>query len=603
MSTKRQAPLPRTRKLTVIAQDPSVLTPDRDILTTEIEIPAEDLSPGPRGYRVHVVDYDSSTDTLYAPQRYDEPIDGCYVDPFKEFVDDGKANELLKEPAFHAQNVYAIVMRTLARFEFALGRRVNWGFNGHQLYVAPHAFADANAFYSEEDQALAFGYFTVPGKGPGKTVFTCLSYDVVAHETTHAILDGLRTRYTAPSSAEQAGFHEGFADVVSLLSVFSLKDVVRNVLLQFQKKDTGLEMKKHRIPAKSLNRENLEASLLFGLAEQMGSELSGLRGSALRRSIAIKPLDMNAKPKPEPYLDRKEFREPHRCGEVLVAAVLEAFLEVWLARLKRYIESDENITEIDVSIAVEEGAEAADHLLNIAIRGLDYMPPTDIRFSDYLSAILTCDRETVPDDSKYGYREILRQSFAAYGIKPSPKTEEGGYWRMVDVDLSYDRTHFDSMLRDPNEVFRFIWDNRDRLGIESKDEFFGKAYTKVESVRPCIRIGPDGFTIRETVAEYVQIATLRFDELADVGIVDVDADMAPEQEITLYGSGALIFDEYGQLKYHIKNSIFSQRNQSKRIEYLWASGYYTDPDYTKNLFSRMHLGRTLAVNFDKTEAF
>ena len=68
----REAPLPRTRKLTVIAQDPSVLDPHGVILTTQIEIPAEELSPGPRGYRVHVVDYDSSTDTLYAPQHYDE---------------------------------------------------------------------------------------------------------------------------------------------------------------------------------------------------------------------------------------------------------------------------------------------------------------------------------------------------------------------------------------------------------------------------------------------------------------------------------------------------------------------------------------------------
>src|SRR5918993_1424458 len=55
---------------------------------------------------------------------------------------------LLEDPRFHAQNVYAIIMRTLARFEFALGRRVGWSFLGHQLQVAPHAFADANAFYS-----------------------------------------------------------------------------------------------------------------------------------------------------------------------------------------------------------------------------------------------------------------------------------------------------------------------------------------------------------------------------------------------------------------------------------------------------------------------
>ncbi|MGH9949224.1 MAG: hypothetical protein ACRD6X_18795, partial [Pyrinomonadaceae bacterium] len=174
-----------------------MLTPKGQVLTTELDIPAEELSPGPCGYRVHVVDYDSSTDTLYSPVRYEKPVDGCYIDPFKDTVNRGRANDLLDEPAFHAQNVYAIIMRTLARFEFALGRRMSWGFSGHQLYVATHAFADANAFYSEEDQALAFGYFFVPGTGKRTPIFTCLSYDVVAHETTHAILDGLRERYTA----------------------------------------------------------------------------------------------------------------------------------------------------------------------------------------------------------------------------------------------------------------------------------------------------------------------------------------------------------------------------------------------------------------------
>ncbi len=600
----REAPLPRTRRLTVIAQDPGVTGPDGQVLTTEIEIPAEELSPGPRGYRVHVVDYDASADKLYASTAYDPPQDNCYVDPFKEFVERGRVNDLLDEPAFHSQNVYAIVMRTLARFEFALGRRVNWGFAGHQLYIAPHAFADANAFYSEDDQALAFGYFFVPGKADRKPIFTCLSFDVVAHETAHAILDGLHERYTAPSSAEQAGFHEGFADIIALLSVFSLKDVVRNVLLGFRPKGgDGLDIKNHRIPIASITRDNLEASLLFGLAEQMGAELSGLRGSALRRSVDIPPLDPKSKPKSIPYLERREFREPHRCGEVLVAAVLKAFLEVWLARLDRYIESDDMIKQIDVSIVVDEGAEAADHLLNIAIRGLDYMPPTDIRFADYLSAILTCDRETVPDDSKYSYRGKLRDAFAAYGIEPASDPDGDGFWRMVDKTFRYDRTHFDSLLRDPNEIFRFIWDNRFALGIESALDYHSKAYMKVQSVRPCIRIGPDGFTVRETVAEYVQITELRFDELSDVGITNVKADIPMDKEIPLYGSGTLIFDEYGQLKYHIKNSIFSQKNQARRIEYLWHSGYYNDRSFTKSLFSRMHLGRTLAINIDTTEAF
>ena len=57
---------PHTRKMTIIAQDPD-LQVGKKILTTEVEIPAEELSHGPRGYRVHVVDYDTTTGTLTSP--------------------------------------------------------------------------------------------------------------------------------------------------------------------------------------------------------------------------------------------------------------------------------------------------------------------------------------------------------------------------------------------------------------------------------------------------------------------------------------------------------------------------------------------------------
>lgn len=295
------SPQPRTRKLTIVAQDPSVRLNDR-IVRAQVDVPAEEIGAGPWGYRVHVVDYDASTDTLYKPIEYD-PLDGS--DPFARATD----AQLMKDPTFHAQNVYAIVMRTLARFEFALGRRVRWGFYGHQIKVAPHAFAEANAFYSEGDQALLFGYF--PGLS-GRMVFSCLSHDVVAHETTHALLDGLRERFTDPASPEQAAFHEGFADIVALLSILSIPELVRTFIDLRSKK-----RKVNQIAREDLTPERLRASLLFGLADEMGQELSVLRGDALRRSASLSPS--------RSYIKSDEFREPHRRGEILVAAVMRRF--------------------------------------------------------------------------------------------------------------------------------------------------------------------------------------------------------------------------------------------------------------------------------------
>lgn len=613
-------PLSRTRKLTIIAQDPSVKGFDGKILKTQIEIPAEDLAKGPRGYRVAVIDYDTSTGKFYrADCEYQDIEDGQYIDPFKKAADLGKDQELLEDPRFHCQNAYAIVMRTLARFEFALGRRVNWGFNGHQIHIAPHAFSDANAFYTEKERALCFGYFRT-GDEPKerKIVFTSLSHDVVAHESTHAILDGLRERYTDPSSPDQAGFHEGFSDIVALLSVFSLRDVVGSLVPDIQeigrageRGEKGKPAKKDRkkdlqyITKKYLTEKNLRQSILFGLAEEMGQELSGVRGQALRRSSQLEPRDPD-KAK-VPYSKDPDFQEPHRRGELLVAAVMNSFLSVWLSRLDKYT-GDRNLNDpIDKDLIVDEGASAADHLLTLMIRALDYTPPTDLRFSDFLSAALTADTDLMPDDSKYHYRRTLIENFRNYGIEPASSRSDGTWRPCIDEKLCYERTHFESLLRDPIEVFRFIWDNRGKLfsidaSADDGPARFEDAYTQVQWVRPSLRIAPDGFAVKETVASYIQMVTLRADELRSFDI-DLPDTMPPETEVRLYGGGTLIFNEYGKLKYHIRNRIFNSEKQSERLQYLWATGYFNNQSYRENLFSRMHIQKTLGMPMRGEEQF
>ncbi len=555
---------PRTRKLTIIAQDPSVRVKNK-ILRASIDVPAEEIGVGPRGYRVHVVDYDSSTLTLYKPIEYPRLNTAGDGDPFAAASD----SELLNDPNFHAQNVYAIVMKTLARFEFALGRRVRWGFYGHQIKVAPHAFADANAFYSERDQSLLFGYFPATS---GRMVYSSLSHDVVAHETTHALLDGLRERYTDPSSPEQAAFHEGFADIVALLSVFAVPGVVETVI------DLRSAKRKDQLLARSeLTAEKLRLSALLGLAEEMGQEMALVRGDALRRSAKLLPS--------RKYMSDPEYVEPHRRGEILVAAMMNAFLSVWVKRLKGLGEIEKGY--LDRRRVVEEGASVADYLLTMAIRALDYTPPVNLEFCDYLSAVLTSDREINPDDSKYEFREILRKSFVSYGIDPASKgiPSEPGVWDPPEADLNYERTHFEFMQRDPDEVFRFIWENRRVLRLNDD------AYSRVLSVRPCLRIGPDGFALRETVAEYIQIINLAASELKSLKI-KVPPDMPKDQLVTLFGGGALIFDEYGRLKFHVRNRVSDEERQTQRLKYLWDYGFIKNGPAAFR-FSSLHLHRMI----------
>jgi hypothetical protein len=477
-------------------------------------------------------------------------------------------DELIADPAFHSFMVYGIVMKTLARFEYALGRRVGWSFDGPQIQVAPHAFADANAFYTDDAKGLLFGYF--PDSKTREMVYACLSHEVVAHETTHALLDGLRERYTAPSSPQQAGFHEGFADIVALLSILSAPEVAEKAL------DLGLPgNKSNMIDKPAVTLKALKSSALLGLAAQMGEALSGMHGQALRRSVELPPGD---------YLNSPDYQEPHQCGEVLVAAVMNAYLQTWVRRLDKMSDSP----RLDRERVVEEGAELADRLLTMCIRAIDYCPPTDLQFCDFASAVLTADWELNPRDNKYQIRATLLESFKAYGIEPRSKRTDGqeGAWDAPPEELKffYDRTHFEAMKSDPEELFRFLWENQDAFKLNQQ------AFTHVLSVRPCVRIGRDGFVLRETVVEYHQRLELAARELGAIGVKKPE-EMPDGTPVVLFGGNAVVFDEYGHLKYNIGNSIINNAQpelQSNRLDYLWRHGYFRKGASKLQAFSRMH---------------
>ncbi|MFT3913582.1 MAG: hypothetical protein QM704_05605 [Anaeromyxobacteraceae bacterium] len=570
-------PQARLAQMRIVAQDPSVRGRHGEILTAVVDVPAETLAAGPRGYRVHVIDYDASTGRLYPPVAYDREAGGWRADPAAEVTEE----VVLRDTGFHAQNVYAIVMRTLARFEFALGRRIGWGFDvtGHQIKVAPHAFADANAFYSRRDEALLFGHFpTRDGKGH---VFSCLSHDIVAHETSHAVLDGLRKRFMDPSSPDQAAFHEGFADVVALLSVFAVKEVVR-VLVDVPAGGRA----DARGPLRDVSVAALRRSALFALGKQFGREMGAIGRSALRASA-----DLVARP----GLARlPEFDEPHRRGEILVAAILHAFLAVWshrLTALRRH-------GPVDRDRAAEEGSDIADDLLTVAIRALDYCPPVHLRFGHFLSAMVTADREVRPRDARYGVRDALVAAFEAFGIghesvgrRGEARVDPG--WQQATKRFDYDRTRFESMQRDPDEVFRFVWENRRELRL------FSGAYTRVLSVRPCVRVAPeDGFTLRETVAEVFQQLSMLAGELGAHGIEKPEG-MPDDTAIMLLGGVTLVFDEYGHVKYTIGDSVHDpsrpnvQARQSERLKSLWDHGFFRRTAAAERRFSAVHRARSL----------
>ena len=438
-----------------------------------------------------------------------------------------------------------------------------------------------NSFYSREAESLAFGYY----RRNGEPVHMCLSHDIVVHETTHALLDGQRSRFTAPSSPDQAAFHEGYADIVALLSVFSLSEVLGSLVARSSAKD----QKDGVIPRSSVTADSLRDSLLLGLADEMGDEAGGSRLNALRRSIKLTPDEVLL----------GDFSEPHRRGEVLVAATMRAFVDAWVGRLD---DPESTATQyIEVRRVCEEGADVASALLTMAIRALDYTPPVHLEFGDFLSAMLTADSEIRPDDARYGLRQGLLDWFARFGIPPASGSADG-LWAPSNLQLASEGVRFGSLQTDAVEMFRLVWENHRALHLDPT------AYTRIASLRPCVRTAADGLPLRETVAECRQYVKIHASELSEYGLRKPDA-MPASTEIELEGGSTLVLDDYGRLKYEVHTRLAdpdAKKDVSKaqaRLDYLWDQGHYEKGASLGARLAQMHRVRAGEPSVSRKEVW
>lgn len=412
---------PTIRLLRGYSLDPGFSTRLDTAAINEItyQVKWEKLKEGPIGNYFEVIDYDPASKCFYAPVDLDS----------QEVMLQNGLPPSEGNPKFHQQFVYTIAMTTLEHFEKSLGRKVIWpyrvmehkGAKGRpstftheyvpRLRLYPHAFRDANAFYTAEKKAVLFGYFEaaaqVQGSNlPGGTIFTCLSPDIVAHELTHAILDSIHPRFTENTNPDVAAFHEAFADIVALLQRFTNTPLVESQIARTQ--------------------GNLgEFSFLGELATQFGNALQGNRGS-LRGAIGHTDAEGNwHKFDPDPQAYQTVF-EPHARGSLLVATIFDAFIRLYNVQTEDLLRIATNGTGVLQPGAIHpdlvkrlarEACGIAEHLLHICIRALDYCPPIDITFGDYLRALITADLDVTPKDNT-GYRLALIEAFRSWGIFP-----------------------------------------------------------------------------------------------------------------------------------------------------------------------------------------
>jgi len=478
------------------------------------------LQPGPVGSYLEIVDIDPASGLAYLP-----------VDLNDRFIlaEDGLAPSE-GDPRFHQQMVYAVAMMTIRNFELALGRAALWATklnptkqNGRTVYnevyvprlrIYPHALRQDNAFYSPDKVALLFGYFpaktSASGAAPGQNVFTCLSHDIVAHETTHALLDGLHRRFKEGTNPDVFAFHEAFADIVAIFQHFTFPEL----LLRHVVRST---------------RGNLASGeLLADLARQFGEATGHSR--ALRSAIGQKA-------DPAQY---SETREPHDRGAILVAAVFEAFLAIYKRRTADLFRLATEGTGVLRPGAIHpdlverlagEAAKTAQRILTICIRALDYMPPVDINFGDYLRALITADHDLVPDD-RLGYRIAFIEAFQARGIDADgvrslavdnlrwkePVSQPPGFEKIVaEMDLSWDLESdrldaFRKARENAAKLHAWIKQNVDAEGARQLGlDLSAAPKFEVHSVRPARRVASNGGFLNELVIVVTQRRKVRLD--------------------------------------------------------------------------------------------
>ena len=549
---ERQHGDPLYRPLRIYTVDPSVSRLEGSIAT--LNVPFEPLEPGPVGKLFEVDPNDGQLGVHYREADLEDR---------KVLMANGY-DPSPSDPRFHHQMVYAVCSNVYSTFKTALGRNLGWGFGDGKtparLVLRPHHGQEQNAYYENEVTRgeLRFGYFPASDRPtkrtmPGGYVFTCLSHDIVVHEVTHALLDGLRAHFIVPTNSDVVAFHEAFADLVAIFQHFSYSEVV---LTAIRRSKGALQ----------------QADLLTELAGEFG-HTTGQNGP-LRSAVE--------KDTGNPTRYQSDL-EAHQLGSVLVSAVFDAFVQVYQRRTERFVRlatggsgvlpPGELSHDLQVILA-ERASKLASQFLGICIRAIDYCPPVGMTFGDYLRAMITADYDLVPDDP-WDYRGALIDAFWRRDIYPRSAnhlSQDALLWRRPRLELPPVPGLDFAALRfsgDPanaaglDELYRQACMLGHYVTRPGRTEEFGLVANGdarldgdtvglpcVESIRSARRAGPNGQIVFDLVAEITQERHVRAS--------------AEGPAFTYYGGSTVILGPTGDIRYVVLKSVVGAGRLERR---------------------------------------
>src|SRR5882724_991702 len=273
-------------------------------------------------------------------------------------------------PEGDCAHTFAVVRETLTMFERVRGGvTVPWawnvGGNTDVLTAYPRAGVTANAFYSRGQKALKFFFFT-PSGAP-EPLFTCRSLDIVAHESGHAILDGLKSGWLGINNPPQTGgLHESFGDLAAIFLA----------LAQLDQADALVAMTKADLH---------EKNFLAALAEQFGAALG--RPSGLRNADNDLKLSQVS-------------NEVHEISQIFTGAIYDILADIF--RFERIRQSK---TKDPAQVLME----VSQHLCGLLLSALMRAPDTGALYVDVVNQMLKVSKE---QNDPQIYRTFTYERFA-----------------------------------------------------------------------------------------------------------------------------------------------------------------------------------------------
>ncbi len=392
---------------------------------------------GPVSERVAVLDFDEETGELRAGVPF---VPKGRVLPHYEITRLADSRDYdISARDFQQVCVLGSILKTIYEFERpeVLGRRIGWAFDAPQLLVIPRAGQWENAFYERETHSLQFFYFP-SAADPEQIIYSCMSRDIVAHETAHAIIDGIAPDLYNALTPQSLAIHEAVADLTAVLLSMGSHNLMPAIL-----RETEGSIK--------------ESTSFSSIAEEFGRGRDPLGEAEYLRSL------YNNKT----LADVSRYR-PHQLSEVLSGALYTVLVAMHENLKEGFAQTPEfeNKRRPLYHASFKSLAVAASRFRSVILRALDYLPPGDVSFADYGRAIIAADQGLLPEGEQE--REWLKEEFVKRGIVSRPSDLEVQmnyhYEPLAEIDL-------ESMVESDWVAYQFAHNNREFLGIPEDVSF------------------------------------------------------------------------------------------------------------------------------------